>query len=118
MRLFLLAFSISLLGATEITTGFLLGPRYDQRSFYIRSRPGESWQQTYSSGEYRTQAKGKLMNIRLVQALYHDEWLTTKPFDPDANTDAVIAALDFYKSHGVLMINVCLQGGQAGYDHQ
>lgn len=118
MRLLLLPLIASLLSATEITTGFLLGPKYDQRSFYIRSRPSEAWQQTYSSGEYRPQAKGKLMNIRLVQALYHDEWLTAKPFDPDANTDAVIAALDFYKSHGVLMINVCLQGGQAGYDHQ
>ena len=39
-----------------------------------------------------------------------------QPFDPDSNTDAVIQALDFYKSHGVLMINVSLQGAQAGYD--
>jgi hypothetical protein len=118
MFILLLALFPSLLGATEITTGFLLGPKYDQRAFYIRSGPGEAWQKTYSSGEYRVQAKGKLMNIRLVQALYQDEWLTGKAFDPDANTNAVIAALDFYKSHGVLMINVCLQGGQAGYDHQ
>ena len=117
MVIFLLALFTSLLGATEITTGFLLGPKYDQRSFYIRQRSGETWQKTYSSGEYRIQARGKLMNIRLVQALYHDEWLTSKSFDPDANTDAVIAALDFYKAHGVLMINVSLQGGQAGYDH-
>ena len=28
------------------------------------------------------------MNIRLVQALYHDEWLTTQAFDPEANTTA------------------------------
>jgi hypothetical protein len=118
MAILLLALFTSLLGATEITTGFLLGPRYDQRAFYIRQRSGETWQKTYSSGEYRTQARGKLMNIRLVQALYHDEWLTSKSFDPEANTDAVIAALDFYKAHGVLMINVSLQGGQAGYDHQ
>jgi hypothetical protein len=117
MAILLLALFTSLLGATEITTGFLLGPKYDQRSFYIRQRSGETWQKTYSSGEYRIQARGKLMNIRLVQALYHDEWLTSKSFDPDANTDAVIAALDFYKAHGVLMINVSLQGGQAGYDH-
>jgi len=118
MLILLLALIPSLLGATEITTGFLLGPKYDYRSFYIRSHPGEAWQKTYASGEYRPQAKGKLMNLRLVQALYHDEWLTAKPFDPDANTNAAIAALDFYKSHGVLMINVSLQGGQAGFDHQ
>ena len=118
MVIILLALFASLLGATEITTGFLLGPKYDPKAFYIRYQPGEAWQKTYSSAEYKTQARGKLMNIRLVQALYHDEWLTAKPFDPDANTDAVIAALDFYKTHGVLMINVSLQGGQAGYDHQ
>jgi hypothetical protein len=115
--LFLVLFP-SLLGATEITTGYLLGPKYDYRAFYIRYQPNEPWQKTYSSGEYRPQAKGKLMNLRLVQALYHDEWLTGKPFDPDANTNAVIGALDFYKNHGVLMINVSLQGGQAGFDHQ
>jgi len=108
----------SLLGATEIATGFLLGPKYDYRAFYVRSSPGEAWQKTYSSAEYRPQAKGKLMNVRLVQALYHDEWLTAKPFDAEANTNAAIEALDFYKSHGVLMINISLQGGQAGYDHQ
>src|SRR5579863_9205486 len=116
--LLLLALLSSLLSATEITTGFLLGPKYDQKAFYIRNRDSDAWQKTYSTGEYRAAAKGKLMNLRLVQALYHDEWLTAKPFDPEANTDAVIAALDFYKRHGVLMINVCMQGGQAGYDHK
>ncbi len=116
--LLLLALLSSLLSATEITTGFLLGPKYDQKAFYIRNRDSDPWQKTYSTGEYRAAAKGKLMNLRLVQALYHDEWLTAKPFDPEANTDAVIAALDFYKRHGVLMINVCMQGGQAGYDHK
>src|SRR6476620_791648 len=118
MVILLLALFLSPLRGTEITTGFLLGPKYDRRAFYIRNNAGEAWQKTYSSGEYRPQAKGKLMNLRLVQALYHDEWLTRKPFDPDANTNAVLAALDFYKSHGILMINVSLQGGQAGYDHQ
>ena len=28
----------SCLGATEITTGYLLGPKYDHRAFYIRYR--------------------------------------------------------------------------------
>lgn len=107
-----------LLGATEITTGFLLGPKYDSRAFYIRSGSGGEWQKTYSGSEYRPQARGKLMNLRLAQALYRDEWLNGPAFDPDANTAAVIAALDFYKRHGVLMINVSLQGGQAGYDHR
>src|SRR5438876_1334869 len=118
MAIILFFLLTSLLGATEITTGFLLGPKFDQKAFYIRYSPAEAWQKTYSGAEYRPQARGKLMNLRLVQALYHDEWLTAKPFDPEANTSAVIAALDFYKSHGIVMINVSLQGGQAGYDHQ
>jgi len=91
MAIVFLLLITSLLGATEITTGFLLGPKYDHKAFYIRYGPNEAWQKTYSSGDYRPQAKGKLMNLRLVQALYHDEWLTAKPFDPDANTDALIA---------------------------
>jgi hypothetical protein len=56
------------------------------------------------------------MNLRLAQGLFHDEWMKEQPFDPDRNTSALIQALDFYKSHGVLMVNVSLQGGQAGYD--
>ena len=104
------------LAATEISTGFLLGPRYDPRAFYVRGGAGDGWQKTYSGVEYRRAAQGKLMNLRLAQALYDDEWLTEQPFSADANTAAVIAALDFYKSHGVLMINVSMQGGQAGYD--
>ncbi|MEX2264591.1 MAG: hypothetical protein WD696_21735 [Bryobacteraceae bacterium] len=104
------------LAATEISTGFMLGLPYDPQSFYIRTDAAAKWEKTYSSREYRTQARGKLMNLRLAQALFHDEWMTERPFDPRKNTDQVIEALDFYKAHGVLMINVSLQGGQAGYE--
>jgi hypothetical protein len=103
-------------GATEVSTGFLLGTKYDQRAFYIRSGPDRPWQKSYTGREYKRQAQGKLMNLRLAQALFRDEWLQEVPFDPEKNTGAVVAALDFYKSHGVLMINASLQGGQAGYD--
>ena len=58
------------------------------------------------------------MNLRLAQALFDDEWMKEKPFDPERNTDNVIEALDFYRAHGMLMINVSLQGGQAGYDRR
>lgn len=104
------------LAATEVSTGAILGPAYDQRAFYVRSSPRAAWVKTCSGPEYLPEAAGKLMNLRLAQALFHDEWMTEQPFDPDANTAAVVAALDFYKSHGVLMINVSLQGGQAGYE--
>ncbi len=104
------------LPAVEISTGFLLGPKYDPRSFYTRRDAAGTWRKTYSGPEFKRAAQGKLMNLRLAQALFHDEWLTERPFDPDKNTDAVIAALDFYRSHGVLMINVSLQGGNPGYE--
>jgi hypothetical protein len=118
MRALLLGIILSLSPgfATEITTGFLLGPRYDHRAFYMRGRSGESWQKTYTGSEYRRQAQGKLMNLRLAQGLYQDEWLDAKAFSADANTDSLIAALDCYRSHGVLMISVSLQGGQPGRD--
>jgi len=35
------------------------------------------------------------MNLPLVQALCHDEWLTAKPFDPEANTDTAIRGFGF-----------------------
>jgi hypothetical protein len=113
---FLLLLTAASLGAAEITTGSMLGSRYDARAFYVRMRPNEGWHKTYSDAQYRTQAQGKLMNLRLCQALFHDEWMNEQPFDADRNTDSLIAALDFYKSHGVLMINISLQGGQAGYE--
>ena len=59
----------------------MLGGRYDQRAFYIRYRANEGWRKTYSENEYRTQAQGKLMNLRLCQGLFHDEWMTEQPFD-------------------------------------
>ena len=104
------------LSAVEIATGSMLGHRYDQRAFYIRPNRNSPWRKTYTGAPWRRDAQGKIMNLRLAQALFHDEWLKERPFDPDRNTNSVIEALDFYRSHGVLMINVSLQGGQAGYD--
>lgn len=113
---FLALFSVWTVAATDITTGSMLGRGFDQRAFYIRATPFGTWQKTYSGNDYRFEAQGKLMNLRVAQAVSHDEWLTGLPFDPEANTNAVIAALDFYKSHGVLMIGVSLQGGAAIYE--
>ena len=76
------------------------------------------WRLTYESGTYRSQARGKLMVLRIAQALYDDEWLTEAEFDPDANTDQVIANLDTYRAHGVLSIAVSLQGGNPGYKEE
>lgn len=101
--------------AIEIATGQMLGEPYQRRAFYVRSRPGEPWRLTYSGKQFRPEAAGRLMNLRIAQGLFHDEWLTEFPFDPEKNTDRLIAALDTYKAHGILAINVSLQGGNPGY---
>lgn len=101
--------------AAELTTGALLGSGHDARAFYTRTA-GRQWVKTSAGAGWRPEAAGKLMNLRVAQGLFHDEWLTEVPFDPDKNTAALIDALDFYRAHGVLMVNVSLQGGQAGYD--
>ncbi|MCU0245016.1 MAG: hypothetical protein MUC42_00490 [Bryobacter sp.] len=103
--------------AIEIATGRMLGTKYDQRSFYIRETGGK-WRKTYTGREFRPQAAGRLMNLRIAQALFHDEWLTEFPFDAEKNTDAVIAALDTYKKHGVLAVNISLQCGNPGYNRE
>jgi hypothetical protein len=101
--------------AVEIATGKMLGEGYRARWFYLRESSDAQWVPTYTGAKYRSEAAGRLMNIRIAQALFDDEWLTEVPFDPEANTDRVIAALDTYHELGVLAINVSLQGGNPGY---
>jgi len=101
--------------AIEIATGKMLGPGYDARSFYVREGSG-TWQKTYTGAMFRPEAAGRLMNLRIAQGLFDDEWLTEFPFDPEENTNRLIRALDDYKSHGILAINVSLQAGNAGYN--
>jgi len=102
----------------EIATGSMLGPRYDPRAFYYRTPDNQAWRKTYTDRGFRREARGKLMNLRLAQALFDDERLSERPFDPARNTAQVIEALDFYKRHGVLAINVSLQGGNPGYSQE
>jgi hypothetical protein len=103
--------------AVEIATGKMLGPGFDQRSFYLREGTGP-WHKTYSGNGYRPEATGRLMNLRIAQALFQDEYLTEIPFDAQANTRRVIEALDTYQRHGILAINVSLQGGHMHYEHE
>lgn len=99
--------------ATEIATGVMLGPRFKPDRFYLRM--GGRWEESYSQGMYRAKARGRLMILRLPNALFEDEWLIERDFDPDENTDRVIASLDVYSAHGVGAIGVSLQGGDPGY---
>jgi hypothetical protein len=116
LRLALLTVCFSLAcPAVEIATGKMLGKGYETRSFYVREGALVRWQTTYSGSGCRPEAAGRLMNLRLAQALFDDEWLTETSFNPETNTDRVIAALDTYREHGVLAINVSLQGGNPGY---
>ncbi len=103
--------------AIEIATGKMLGAGYDIRAFYTRQRGGK-WEKTYSEPKYRPESAGRLMNLRIAQGLFEDEWLTETPFNPRANTKRLIAALDVYKAHGILAVNVSLQGGNPGYNRE
>jgi hypothetical protein len=102
-------------GAVELATGKMLGPQYKARSFYTKTGKG-AWRETYTGKEFRPAAAGKLMNLRVAQAITHDEWLKEEPFDPEANTRRVIAALDDYRQHGILAISVSLQGANPAYE--
>jgi len=101
--------------AVEIATGKMLGKGYNTRLFYLREGRLGHWKTTYRGSQYRREAAGRLMNLRIAQALFDDQWLTEIPFNPEVNTDRVIAALDTYHENGVLAINVSLQGGNPGY---
>jgi hypothetical protein len=112
LKIVLLAVSFAITcPAVEISTGKMLGKGYDSRLFYSRDATRAQWRPTYVGSRYRPNAAGRFMNLRIAQALFHDEWLTEVPFNPEVNTDRVIVALDTYHEHGVLAINVSLQGG-------
>ena len=103
------------LGAVEIATGSMLGPRYEGSSFYQRLSPRGDWSQTYQGGPFRRQARGKLLGVRATYAVFEDEWLNDPGFDADANTSALTAALERYQRYGVNVIAVNLQGGATPY---
>ncbi len=115
-RILILAMGVVGAGqAVEIATGAMLGKGYEARSFYLRDGAGP-WKKTYTGSQFRPEAAGRLMNVRVAQAVVHDEWLTEEAFDPEKNTERVIAALDDYKKHGILSISVSLQGANAAYE--
>jgi hypothetical protein len=102
--------------AIEIATGAMLGDGYDKRAFYIRDKG--AWMKTYSGSAYQSNAAGRLMNLRIAQALFHDEWMTEARFDPDKHLQRVIRALDSYRAHGILAITASLQGGNMAYERE
>jgi len=70
-----------------------------------------------------TAAEGRLMNVRVVNAVFEDDrprdaWPSVLPstFDPDANTDRFIARLPEYVAVGVRAFTLNLQGGSPNYE--
>jgi CubicO group peptidase (beta-lactamase class C family) len=59
-------------------------------------------------------AQGRLMNVRMVNAVFED---ARRPeFQADANTERFLKALPDYVSHGVRAFTINLQGGMPGYE--
>jgi CubicO group peptidase (beta-lactamase class C family) len=59
-------------------------------------------------------AQGRLMNIRVVNAVFED---TRRPaFDPVANTERFVKYVPEYVRHGVRAFTINLQGGMPGYE--
>lgn len=54
------------------------------------------------------------MNVRMANALFEDR--TRPDFEPEANTDRLIARIDDYAAQGVSAFTICLQGGMPGYE--
>ena len=64
--------------------------------------------------------EGLLFNSRMVQAIFDDRnpvtrsrWVypDTKQWDPDRNTAEFIEMLPEWRRHGLLAVDICLQGG-------
>ena len=95
--------------ATEIAAGPMLGPRVKAERFFVRAGRAP-WTETYDGGPFRGKSKGALLLVNAPHGLFDDAWLTEVEFDADANTDALIAALDLYQAHGVAGVLISLQG--------
>ncbi len=93
----------------------MLGPRFRQDRFYVRSGPTSSWGLTYQGGPFKRQVRGSLALVRVTHAIFDDEWLRERDFDADANTDSLIEQLDLYRRHGIGGLVVGLQGADPRY---
>ena len=93
----------------------MLGPRFRQDRFYVRGGPTSTWGFTYGGGSFKRNVRGSLALVRVPHAIFDDEWLREREFDPDRNTDSLIEQLDLYRSHGIGGLVVSLQGGDPGY---
>jgi hypothetical protein len=49
--------------AIEVSTGYLIGPKYDSRAIYVRSNDGGQWRKV-NAGGYRKASVGKVLGAR------------------------------------------------------
>jgi hypothetical protein len=49
----------------EVSTGFLIGPRFDSHLFYVKPSRAAVWQKSYADSAYRKQAQGRLLGVTL-----------------------------------------------------
>ncbi len=80
----------------EISTGYLIGPKYDPRAFYLRTSAGANWQKSCSQPEYRRQVQGRLVGV------------TVDAF-PAAGA-ASGQAFEAFPSSGLRLVRLVLQG--------
>ncbi len=97
-----------------------LGAQVDRTRVSIA---GERWQINGRVTDPGTAAEGRLMNLRVVNAVFEDDrprdvWPIVLPasFDPDGNTASFIARLPDYVTAGVRAFTLSLQGGSPNYE--
>jgi len=49
----------------EVSTGFLIGPRYDAHLFYVKPDRSSAWRKSYQEANYRKEAQGRLLGVML-----------------------------------------------------
>ncbi|MCU0247717.1 MAG: hypothetical protein MUC42_14175 [Bryobacter sp.] len=49
----------------EVSTGFLIGPRYDAHLFYVKADGSGAWRKSYQEANYRKEAQGRLLGVNL-----------------------------------------------------
>lgn len=54
--------------AIEVSTGYLIGPRYDARSIYVRAKSSGPWMKVQAGG-YHKSAEGKVLGARTPRGL-------------------------------------------------
>jgi CubicO group peptidase (beta-lactamase class C family) len=75
---------------------------------------GDQWYLNDAVTYRGAKAEGRLMNVRIVNAVFEDA--KRREFQADANTGRFLRALPDYVRHGVRGFTINLQGGAPGYE--